>query len=171
MTKYPTAGVYKRTPTLCARISIGVASVPCAAGAVALVVSGTAVCIDGTLAGVHTLFISASQGGGTVGVYQALIRPAVDVWVTLVIGKANAVGTMASRLAHSICSTGGEKARVLTLLPDASLVISALRVALAPGCGRKKQLRTPTRSKQTWKSLRSSHRVSGFPSYPRLQTQ
>ncbi len=99
-----------------------------------------AVGIDGTLARINTLLLPAGQGSVTVGVHLTLVGPAVVVGITLVIVQAVAPGLVALGLAVGVGPAVLKQAGVLALLPDAGLVISALRVTLAASCNAVQEL-------------------------------
>ena len=115
--------------TLCACHSVRVASVASPTCAVTSVVPGITVCILGALAGVPALVLSAGQVVRTVRVYQALVGGTLDIGVTLVVGRAAAHSPVVFGLAERVDATGLIGAGILALTVDASLSVSALKVA------------------------------------------
>lgn len=95
-------------------------------------VASTAICIQGTVTGIFAFLLSAGQGVRTVRVSEALIRPAVLIGVALVIVWTIAHSPVVSSSAEGIDATLLKEARILALPADASLVIGALKVTLAP---------------------------------------
>ncbi len=134
-------------------------------------VSAGAVGIDGTTAGVNTFPVLAGQGGGTVWVHQALIGHAADKWISIMVGRTYAVGPVAAWLTDGIGATLSVETGVLAFPVNAGLVVTALKVALAPGCIKIIAFRNNSCQDAHNGYSRSSQTRCGSPSYPLLQTQ
>jgi hypothetical protein len=94
-------------------------------------ISGTAVSILSTLTRINTLLLATSKCDWTVWITQTLIRDALPVWVTFVILKAKASGSVVARLAVGISTTSLKKTWVLTLSFDARFVIWTFKITFA----------------------------------------
>ncbi len=96
-----------------------------------MVVPPGAVSIDGTFARINTLAVSAGQGIGAVWISEALVWFAMAVRIAIMEGRTETVGLVTVRLTDGIGSTFFEQAWILTFSVNASLIVSAFKVALA----------------------------------------
>ncbi len=97
---------------------------------------GGALCVGGTIARVDTLFFATGQGVVAVLVEEALVglAPGVGVGVGAVVLVAAAVRAVVGGLAEGVLATLLKQARILAFPVDASLIVSALTIALATSC-------------------------------------
>ena len=94
------------------------------------VIDSRAISVDCTVTGVNTFLIPTSEGVSALRVSEALVLPALLVWVAFKPGPTLAFGLMVVYKALGINTTVFKLARVLTIPVDACQVERAFQVTL-----------------------------------------
>ena len=117
--------------TLGAGHAIGISCVTSAAGTIATVVSCAAVCILSAVTGIPAFLVPTGQVIRTVIIHKTLVGLTTNIWVTLVVFRTVAVGTVVLWHTNCIDSALLKEAWVLALAANACFVIRTFMVTLA----------------------------------------